>query len=165
MRLATEIVKSLVEVLYSFIEESRNSGRYDGSLASVESKKCSPLIEKNRMKFWGAVLLETRFNNFVLWPLAIQFGTELVLTLHAAISANDSKSGRHDGGLMPFHRLFDLLLWCKVIPDSDEPIMKNLTSRYSCHIFGLQQKLWSVLLKYYIHSLRNHVIQGGTMAD
>ena len=36
MRFATKIVKSLVEVLYSFIEESRNSGRHDGGLASVE---------------------------------------------------------------------------------------------------------------------------------
>ena len=41
-----KIVKSLVEVLYSFIEESRNWGRHDGGLASVEWKNCSPLIEK-----------------------------------------------------------------------------------------------------------------------
>ena len=46
MRLATEIVKSLVEVSYSFIEESRNSARHDGGLASVEWKNGSPLIEK-----------------------------------------------------------------------------------------------------------------------
>ena len=45
IRLAAEIVKSLVEVLYSFIEQARNSGRHDGGLASVEWKNCSPLIE------------------------------------------------------------------------------------------------------------------------
>ena len=46
MRVATEIVKSLVEVLYSFIEQARNSGRHDGGLASVEWKNCSLLVEK-----------------------------------------------------------------------------------------------------------------------
>ena len=46
MRLATEIVESLVEALYSFIEDSHNSGRHDGGLASVQSKNGSPLIEK-----------------------------------------------------------------------------------------------------------------------
>ena len=46
MRFATKIVKSLVEVLYSLIEESRNSEGHDGGLASVEWKNCSPLIEE-----------------------------------------------------------------------------------------------------------------------
>ena len=62
MRLATKIVKSLVEVLYLFIEESHKSGRHDGGLASVEWKKCSPLIEKIEWNsdepFW-----EIHFNN------------------------------------------------------------------------------------------------------
>ena len=121
---------------------------------------------ESSMKFWGAVLEKSVLTIFLLlWPLAIQFGTKLVLTLHVAISANGSKSGRHDGGLMALHKKFDLLWWCKVILNSDEPIMKNGASKQSCHICGLWQKIWSLLLKYYIHSLINHVIQGGTMAD
>ena len=166
MRVATEIVKSLVEVLYSFIEQARNSGRHDGGLASLQRKKLFSIGWENSMKFWRAVFEKSALTIFVLlWPLAIHFSTKLLLPLQVSISSNKTKSGRHDGGLMPFHTQFNLLLWCKGILNSDEPIMKNLTSKYSCHIFGLQQKLWSLLLKYYIHSLRNNVVQGGTMAD
>ena len=112
------------------------------------------------MKFWRAVFEKSVLTIFVLlWPLAIHFSTKLLPSLQVSISGNRTKSGRHDGGLMPCHRLFDLLLCFQVITNSDEPIMKNLTSKYSCHICGLQQKLWSLLLKYYIHSLRNHVIR------
>ena len=33
-------------------------------------------------------------------------------------------SGRHDGGLKPFHKQFNLLLWCNVILNSDETMLK-----------------------------------------
>ena len=48
---------------------------------------------------------------------------------------------------------------------------ESLFTLIPCHLYGIdifnymQQKLWNLLLKYYIHSLSKHVIQGGTMAD
>ena len=146
MRLATKIVKSLVEVLYTFIEQARNSGWHDGGLASVKWKKNMLISWENSMKFWRAVFEKSLLTIFVLlWQLAIHFSTKVLLFLQVSISGNKTKSGRHDGGLMLCHRLFDLLLWCKVITNSDEPIMTNLTSKHSCHICDLQQKLWSLL--------------------
>ena len=54
---------------------------------------------------------------------------KLVLSLQVHIEDNNSKSGRHDGGLMSFQRPFNLLLWCKVILNSDEPITKTLLEK------------------------------------
>ena len=152
MGFVTKIVMSLVEVLYSFIEESRNSGRHDGGLASVERKKLFSIDRENRVKFWRTVFEKSVLTIFVLlWPPAIRFSTKLLLSLQVSISGNKTKSGRHDGGLMPCHRLFDLLLWCKVIPNSDVPIMKNLTSKYSCHIYAAYNRncevsCWSIII-------------------
>ena len=82
---------------------------------------------ESNMKFWQAVFEKSVLTIFVLlWPLAIQFGTKLVSTPHVAISAKKSQSGQQNGGLMPFYRQFNLLLWCKVILNSDEQITKIL---------------------------------------
>ena len=70
--------------------------------------------------------------------------------LQAALGGNKSKSGRHDVGLMPFHRQFNLLLWCKVILNSDEPIMKNVTSKhhviYAAWDKNCEVSCWSIIL-------------------
>ena len=131
MRLGTKIVKSLVEVLYSFIEQARNSGRHDGGLASVKWKNCAPFVEKIEWNSDEPFFEKSVLTIFVLlWPLARNISAKLVYTRHVAIRANNSKSGRHDGGLVPFQWQFILLLWCKVILNSDEPIMKNVTSKH-----------------------------------
>ena len=131
MRLATEIVKPLVEVSYSFIEESRNSGRHDGGLASVEWKNSSPLIEEIARNS-DEPFLRNPFQQYLccyghLWYILVQNWSYL---FRCPLGGNKSKPGRHDGGLMPFHKQFNLLLWCKVILNSDEPIMKNATSKH-----------------------------------
>ena len=65
------------------------------------------------------------------------------------LGGNKSYSGRHDGGLMPFHRQFNLLLWCKVILNSDEPIMKIVTSKhhviYAAWDKNCEVSCWSII--------------------
>ena len=90
MRLATEIVESLVEGLYSFIEDSRNSGRHDGGLESVQSKKLFSIDWENRMKFWRAVFEKSVLTIFVLlWRyILVQNWFKLVMLPSEPISLN-----------------------------------------------------------------------------
>ena len=151
MRLATKLWSLLLKCIFiHWVTTWFRAARWGTNISGME--KLFSIDWDNIMQFWRAVFEKSILTIFVLlWPLAIHFSAKHVLTLHVAISANKSKSGWHDGGLMSFHRQFTLLLWCKVILNSDEPIMKSVISKCSCHICGLRQNLWCLLLKYYIH--------------
>ena len=133
-------------------------------VAWMENKFSGALI---LVRHCAVFFLKSVFTSFVLlWPLVLHFGTKLlVFTAHISISSNGCKSGRHDGGLIPFHRQLNLLLLCKSYSQFYRAYFENCYLKILMPYMRLWQKMWSLLLKYHIHLLSKQVIQGGMMAD